>query len=373
MAAASAPAPGRASWRSPAATGGSQVTFQGPSLALPDTLRLGFSERYAGSVAYDRPLLSFAPAFASFWQGLWREPAPSFNISSAHGLALASATSWLWATNASQVWRASLATAPLDVSSDVTSLSLEVLPERGRLTLTLRNDHGRYTSPGSGEVAVWTLGAQLEVGLGYRTSAGVETVLAPHFWIDGWEHRYGSGEASVVLSASDGWGLLDAWRARRTYVWAAGSSTASQVLTFLLARAGLSLTTLTASSAFVNDAPAFVVHAGQSGAEAVRSLLDRFADRLFFRQEGATLKEPTAGEATTHTYGVAHALRQIRANTGVPEAIRLQAFGSASWPRPSTGPRRLRRRPPAPGPRPQPDDIDPSPDAGDARAGAPPP
>ncbi len=307
---------------------GSQVTFAGPSLALPDTLRLGFSERYAGPVAYDRPLLSFAPAFADFWQGLWREPAPPFDASSAHGLALASGGGRLWATNAAQVWRASLTTAPLDVSADVTALNIEVEPERGRLTLALRNDHGRYTGPGSGDLAVWTLGAEVEVGLGYRTSVGVETVLLPHFWLDGWEHRHGDGSATVVLSASDAWGLLDAWRARRTYLWSSAANTASQVLTFLLARAGLSLSTLSASASFVNESPAFVVHAGQSGAEAVRDLLARFADLLFFRQEGAALKEPTAGEATTYTYGVAHALRGTRLETGVPEATRLQAFGA---------------------------------------------
>ena len=307
---------------------GSQVTFGGPSLALPDTLRLGFSERYAGSVAYDRPLVSFAPAFADFWQGLWREPAPPFDVSSAHGLALSSGGGWLWATNAAHLWRTSLSIPPLDVSADLTALNIEVAPERGRLTLTLRNDHGRYTSPGSGDLAVWTPGAQVEVGLGYRISAGVETVLLPHFWLDGWEHLYGNGAASVVISASDGWGLLETWRARRSCVWAAGASTASQVLTFLLARAGLSLSTLSASAAFVNESPAFVVHAGQSGAEAVRDLLARFADLLFFRQEGATMKEPTAGEATTYTYGVAHSLRGIRLLTGLPEATRLQAFGA---------------------------------------------
>jgi len=90
----------------------------------------------------------------------------------------------------------------LDVSADLTALNIEVAPERGRLTLTLRNDHGRYTSPGSGDLAVWTPGAQVEVGLGYRISAGVETVLLPHFWLDGWEHLYGNGAASVVISAS---------------------------------------------------------------------------------------------------------------------------------------------------------------------------
>lgn len=308
------------------ANSGSGVVYRGPSLGFTDTRHLAFVEDFAGPVAVKRPFLSHMPAGAGFLQNLWREPAP-FNTASAYGVGLAADARWAWSASSNAVWRADLALGALDVSADVLEVVQEAWPARGRVVVTLHNAHGRYTSPGQGELAAWTLGAELRIAWGYRTTAGIETVLGPATWIEGWEQRSGVLGATVRIEASDGWGLLDAWRARRSYVWPAGSTTPAAVLQYLLARAGLALATESVSAFFQTATPAFLVQAGETGAQAMRRLLRRGNDVLFFRGAGALHKSPSPGEATTASYGTDHAVLRALAREGVPEATRVQVFG----------------------------------------------
>src|SRR3990170_717896 len=170
-------------------------------------------------------------------------PVP-FDFSNEYGLALAQSGSAAWLSAPSGVWTASLAASPLDVSADVLEAETDDSPLRqgsgqapgGRLRLVLRNDDGRYSAQ-----PLLKAGSEVRVSPGYVTSSGPQASAGPAYWIDGVELTSGGGEAAAVVHASDGWGLLEAWRARRQYAWAAGAKNVFGILQFLFARAGLEL------------------------------------------------------------------------------------------------------------------------------------
>jgi len=221
------------------------------------------------------------------------------------------------------VWTASLSGSPLDVTADVLEASADDEPFAGRLRLVLRNDDGRYTSQ-----ALLKAGAELRVSPGYVTSGGPQASAGPAYWIDGVELTSGGGEAAAVALASDGWALLEAWRARRQYAWAAGERNVFGILQFLFARAGLELSSSGASSESANLYPAFTVHPDESGLVAVRRLLAMLPDVVYFRGEFGFLKEPLAAEASSYGYGTDHELLSGRYASEAAAANRAQVFGS---------------------------------------------
>ena len=173
-----------------------------------------------------------------------------------------------------------------------------------------------------------TAGAEVRVSPGYVTSGGPQASAGPAYWVDGVELTSGGGEAAAVVLASDGWGLLEAWRARRQYAWAAGAKNLFGILQFLFARAGLELSSSGASSESANLYPAFTVNPGDSGLTAARRLLAMLPDVVYFRGEFGYLKEPLATEAAAYAYGTDHALVAGRYRAVAAAANRAQVFGS---------------------------------------------
>ncbi|HEU5320421.1 MAG TPA: hypothetical protein VFX28_06445, partial [Methylomirabilota bacterium] len=171
-------------------------------------------------------------------------------------------------------------------------------------------------------------GSEVRVSPGYVTSSGAQVSVGPAYWVDGVELTSGGGEAAAVVHASDAWGLLGAWRARRQYVWSAGARNVFGILQFLFARAGLELSSLGASSESANLYPAFTVHPDDSGLVAARRLLAMLPDVVFFRGEFGFLKEPLATEAAAYAYGTDHELLRGRYEAEAMAANRAQVFGS---------------------------------------------
>ncbi|MCK4300998.1 MAG: hypothetical protein KAX80_15765, partial [Planctomycetes bacterium] len=66
-------------------------------------------------------------------------------------------------------------------------------------------------------------GSKVKLSYGFTTGAGDEASLGPAYWIEGWEYITLSsskgGKSHFVLYASDGWGLLDRWKAGRQFTW----------------------------------------------------------------------------------------------------------------------------------------------------------
>lgn len=309
------------------ANSGSGVEFHCPSLGFPDVFRTFFIEKYTGAEAYSRPCWSYSLATAEFISNLWREPVP-FDLSTSHGLALAYGGSHVWLSMPSGVWRAALSPSPLDVSADVVGLVARTEPTSGKLRIELRNDDGRYQEIGSGGYAAITEGSEVLVSPGYRTSSGEEVSPGLAYWIEGWEYLSEGGRANFVIYASDGWGLLNHWKARRQFSWVAGSKNIFQLLAFIFARVGLEFSVFSNSSALVNQYPAFTIHPGESGATAVRRLLDMVPDVLFFRGHYAYIKNPQASDQSVYSYGTDHPLWEGRYASDSPGYNRVQVYGA---------------------------------------------
>jgi len=306
---------------------GSAVEFCCPSLDLPDVFRLFLVEKYTGTQSYSRPLRAHSPPGADFINNLWREPVP-FDLSSSYGLAQSHSSSHAWLSRPSGVWRSPISQAALDISADLVELSLSEEPFGAKARLEFRNDDGRYGGIGSGGYVAIRKGSEIAISPGYRTSAGVEVSSGPAYWIRGWQYISRGGLSRFVLEAENGWGLLDAWRARRQFNWAAGQKNILQLLMFVLARAGLELTVLSSSSALNNNYPAFSLYPGDSGAQAVRRLLALVSDVLFFRGGCGYIRNPQASDASNYSYGTGHAVIEGLYTGAAQQPNRVQVYGS---------------------------------------------
>jgi len=315
------------------ASAGSNVTFLAPFLSQPDTYRLTFVEKHTGSAAYNRPQHAHSIPGQDYAANLWREPVP-FDLSTDYGQALAFSANAAWLSTPSGVWSASLTTPSLDVTADVLEAQTDDRPFAGRARVVLRNDDGRYSALPS----PLKIGAEVRVSPGHMTTAGLQQSDGPAYWIERIERRTGGGEAAIVLSCHDAWSLLEAWRARRQYAWAAGEKNAFGILQFLFARAGLDFSSLGGGVTANNLYPAFTVHPGESGLTATRRLLATLPDVVFVRGEFAFLTEPLVSEATDYAYGTDHRILSGRYDDGQAELNRAQVFGNGvfgerfAWP-----------------------------------------
>ena len=308
------------------AEGGSNVDLRAPGLAVLDTHRLFFVEEYTGSVAYARPQWTWFLPSQTFAASAWREPVP-FDLSSSFGLAITGASGTGWLSAPFGVWRASPDAPELDVSDDVLELVSESRRSSGRARVVLRNDDGRYNDLAGGPAAVIRPDAELTVSPGYVTSVGQEISGGPRYWIDGWEHTSVGGEATLTLSASDAWSLVQRWRARRQFVWPAGSENVPQILGFILGRADIELVDVGSSALASNHHPAFTIHPGEDGLRVVRRLLATVPDVILAVGELALLFEPLATDSAVYTYGTDHPILRASYVSAALPANRAQVFG----------------------------------------------
>ena len=227
--------------------------------------------------SYNRPFWSHSVPESKFIDNLWHEPVP-FNLASQYGLAIAHHGDYGWLSAPYGVWRAKLAAESLDLSADVLSLKEELAPTTGKLSVELSNDDGKYSAPGEGDISVLDIGCQLEFSPGYVTAQGNEASSGPAFILESYEHISAGGKASLVLHASDGWSLIENWRARHQFRWNKQSEEMSvkEILAFVLARVGLKLEVKSQSSALTGDYPDFAINPGNSGDE-------RYPKAAFFR------------------------------------------------------------------------------------------
>jgi hypothetical protein len=312
------------------ASAGSSVEFRCPYLDFPDVFRLFFVEKYTGTESYSRPYWSHSLASADFIANLWREPVP-FNLSSNYGMAMAHGGSYAWLSTPYGVWRAPLSPPSLDVSSDILSLSAQTNPYSGKLQIELRNDDGRYSglpSPVSGPLKP---GSEVLFSPGYRTTQGAEVSSGLSYWLDGWAYLSTMNHeprAILRLHASDGWGLLERWKARRQFAWTAGEKNIFQLLRFILSRAGLEFSSFSSSDALLNHYPAFTINPGENGKTAVLRLLSQVPDVLFFRGSYGYISNTQASDSSAYSYGTAHAIFEAEHAKRARQANRVQVFGS---------------------------------------------
>jgi hypothetical protein len=311
------------------ASPGSNVEFRCPYVNFPDVFRIFFVEKYSGTASYSRPCWSHSLATAEYISNLWREPVP-FNLTSSYGLALAHSSTYAWLSAPYGVWRAALSPSSVDVTNDLIGLSAQTVPFSGKMQIELRNDDGRYSAPPS----PLKLGSEILVSPGYRTGSGIEVSSGTACWLEGWTYRFPVGADqrvrpnTFVIHASDAWGLLERWKARRQFAWASGSVNIFQLLNFIMARAGLEFSSFSNSDALVNHYPAFTINPGESGKTAVLRLLSMVPDVLFFRGNCGYIINPQASDSSVYAYGTSHAILEAEYARHVKQANRVQVFGS---------------------------------------------
>jgi len=310
------------------ASPGSNVEFRCPYVNFPDVFRIFFVEKYTGTASYSRPCWSHSLATAEYISNLWREPVPS-NLTSSYGLALAHSASYAWLSSPSGVWRAALLPSSLDVTNDIIGLSARTVPSSGKMQIELRNDDGRYSGLPSSVYPSLNFGSEILVSPGYRTASGIEVSGGPVYWIEGWAHLSNPPSSVLRLYASDAWGLLERWKARRQFAWAAGSVNIFQLLNLIMARAGMEFSSFSNSDTLVNHYPAFTINPGESGKTAVLRLLSMVADVLFFRGNCGYVINPQASDSSAYAYGTTHAILEAEYTKHARQANRVQVFGSS--------------------------------------------
>jgi hypothetical protein len=290
----------------------------------PDVYRCFFVERFNGTTSYSRPFWSHSAVDGKFIDNPWHEPIP-FNLSSQYGMAITHHGEYCWLSTPYGVWRAKLTPQSLDLTADVLSLRLEASETRGNLTVELRNDDGRYASPGQ----VLDIGCQLELSPGYVTSQGNEVSSGLTFTLNAYEHTSSGGKASLVLHTSDGWSLIESWRARHQFRWNKQSNEMSvkQILQFVLARVGLRLEVKSQSSVLTGYYPDFTVNPNNTGDTIISRLLSFVPDILFIEGNKAYMVNPQASDSSVYSYGSSHYILDGRYRKAAQELNRVQVEG----------------------------------------------
>ena len=294
----------------------------------PDIFRAFFIEKFTGTEGYTRPFWSHSIPDTGFLDNQWHEPVP-FNLSSQYGLAIAHYGDYCWLSTPNGVWRASKAVEAIDLTADVLSLRQELEESRGRLVVELRNDDGRYASPGEGSLSVLDIGCQLELSPGYVTSEGNEVSSGLAFGLDAYEHTSSGGNASLILYASDGGDLIAHWRARHQFRWNEETDDMSvkDILAFVLARVGLKLEVKSQSSVVTSYYPDFTIHPGNQGSIVIRRLLSFVPDVLFVEGNKVYVVNPQSSDSSVYSYGSSHSLFEGRYKKGAWELNRVQVEG----------------------------------------------
>jgi hypothetical protein len=315
------------------APAGGPFSYVAPFVDKQDQCRLFYVETYTGVEPYSRPFRTYTVPGSSFADGLWREPVP-FDLASDYGLALAHHGDYCWLCNPGGVWRAESGLQTLDPSADVVAIKQELGQDSGKLVVELRNDRGQYAAPGQGSLAALDIGAQLDFAPGYVTSAGGEVSAGQSFTVESYEHTSSGGRASLVLYANDGWAALESWKARYQFRWNKSSADMSvkDIMSFVLARAGINLVVVSASALVSSYYPDFTINVNENGLRLIRNLLSLVPDLLFIEGNQAYLIDPSASDPSRST-ATALITPFLRAGTAL-----------AAWP--PTGPRWKAATPP---------------------------
>ncbi len=294
----------------------------------PDVERCFFVERFTGTKSYNRPCWSHSVSDTKFIDNLWHEPVP-FNLSSEYGMAIAHHGEYCWLSTPYGVWRAKLTPESLDLTADVLSLRQGLTGTKGNLAVELRNDDGRYASPGQGDLSVLDIGCQLEFSPGYVTSQGNEVSSGLAFTLDAYEHTSSGGKASLFLHASDGWNLIENWRARHQFRWNKESDEMSikQILEFVLARVGLKLEVKSQSPVLTGYYPDFTINPNNTGNTVISRLLSFVPDVLFIEGNKAYMVNPLASDGSDYSYGSSHWIFEGRYRAGAWGLNRVQVEG----------------------------------------------
>jgi hypothetical protein len=310
---------------------GSNTAFKFPALAFYDVDRAWFVEDYDGSESYSRPYWTHFQSGADFINNVWREPVP-FNLTSNYGLGMCYGSTYAWLTRPDAVYRVARSAGNVDLTDSVIEIKTELAKGKGECFVLLRNDDGRFDNIGVADDTYEhvKLGAEVRFSPGHYTTSGSspEHSTGLRYWIEAFGYVSKGGKSYLSIYAEDGWSLLERWKVRRQFTWAAGDKNVFQLLDFIHARAGLEFAALGGSSTALTDlTPAFTINPGESGRTAVLKLLAMIPDVLFFRGEKGYLKYPQDSDSSDYTYGTDHVIFEAKYLTQYMETNRAQVTG----------------------------------------------
>ena len=311
-----------------AAPSGGDFEFRQPFLDKSDSYRCFFIEKFTGTEAYSRPFWSHSVPDTGFIDNLWREPVP-FNLSSEYGLAIAHYGDYAWLSSNDGVWMARLAVESLDMTTDVIGLKCDNGVNSGRLIVELRNDDGRYATPGEGDLNVLDIGGEIEVSPGYVTGTGNEYSAGLCYSLESWEHTSSGGKSGFILQAWDSWGALGDWKARYQFRWNKTSDDMSvkDIIAFILARAGLKLEVISQSTAVTSFYPDITLSTASDGKSVIQKLLSFVPDVLFIEGNTTYLVNPVSSDSSVYSYGGEHTLLECRYRRDAQRINRVQVEG----------------------------------------------
>jgi len=190
-------------------------------------------------------------------------------------------------------------------------------------------ESGQGQAPTISELEVLEIGCQLEFSPGYTTSQGNEISSGLAFWVDAYEHTSSGGKASLILYASDGWNLIENWRARHQFRWNKGSDEMSvkALLAFVLARVGLQLEVKSQSSVITSYYPDFTIHPNNRGDIVIGKLLSLIPDVVFIEGNQAYVVNPGSSDNSVYAYGSSHPILEGEYRRRAWELNRVQVEG----------------------------------------------
>lgn len=292
------------------------TAFRYPDCHVPDgaqeyeTLQLTLVEDYSGVTAYTRPLLSHLVKDTSWSDATITEPRFFIPNPTAYGLRLSTTAGYWWFSTPDGVWRAPRPAAdPLDLTPYLQELHQVIGHQRpGGLVLQLDNSKGYFASPGEGALASLRFRAEIQLRLGYKTTAGNESIPNLTYWIDSWHYGSAANRSVFTIRCLDLWGLASHWAARYSLRWNYTSFQPSRVWEILyqfLGRLGIRLWNngaVTQSDPMNNYYPKFLSRGGVIADTQLRRLLSFVTDGLVPTQGICYAKDLLANEASSYEY-----------------------------------------------------------------------
>ena len=161
--------------------------------------------------------------------------------------------------------------------------------------------------------------------LGYKTTAGTESVANINYWVDSWKYSTTSTQSLLTITCVDLWGLAAAWSARYSLRWNYTSFQPCRVweiLYQLLGRFGIRLWNNPSApkSTTIDDYyPVFLSRGGSKADTQLSRLLSFVTDCLVPRESLCFAKDLLSSEASCYSY-VAPAIASASAGHPLFEA-----------------------------------------------------
>jgi hypothetical protein len=294
------------------ALAGETLDVSGPYLVKPSNypVMLSLSRQ-------NQPWLFRLKPGSDFFDYNWNK-ASFIDTLASRGMAVACDSSYIWATQANEVWRSALPsswtppTAGSGAGSKITipvsriaRIEEAVDPEQpSELVVELDNSKGTYNSPGQGSLAVLKRGARVNLHIGYKTTSGDQLSEASRYFIEDMEYRRDPNISAFILHCTDTWGLLAAYQFNKPVEWNMGSDefTCYQLIEKVVQSVGGTLSYKSRSSLITSLYPKIDVSAGETAASVLRRLLAMVPDVIYFFGLDAYIVHPQPGDTIVYKY-----------------------------------------------------------------------